>query len=54
MTSPWEFERTGEIVRVEPQGPLVVSIGGATDLILDMAIAGVGIIHLSDGWLHPT
>ena len=53
MTSPWEFERTGEIVRVEPQGPLVVSVGAGTDLILDMATAGVGIIHLFEGWLQP-
>ena len=28
MTSPWEFERAGEVLRVEPQGPLVVSVGG--------------------------
>jgi hypothetical protein len=30
MTSTWEFERAGEVVRVEPQGPLVVSVGAAT------------------------
>jgi DNA-binding transcriptional LysR family regulator len=29
---PWEFERDGEIVRVEPTGPLLVSTGTATDL----------------------
>jgi len=53
MTSPWEFERAGELVRVEPQGPLVVRIGAATDLAVDMAVAGVGIIHLFEGWLRP-
>jgi DNA-binding transcriptional LysR family regulator len=53
ITSPWEFERAGEVVRVEPQGPLVVSIGGATDLAVDMAVAGVGIIQLFEGWVRP-
>jgi DNA-binding transcriptional LysR family regulator len=53
MTSPWEFERAGELVRVEPQGPLVVRVGAATDLGVDMAVAGVGIVHLFEGWLRP-
>jgi hypothetical protein len=41
---PWEFERDGEVVRVDPAGPLLVSIGPATDLAVDAAIAGTGII----------
>lgn len=53
LTSPWEFERAGEIVRVEPRGPLVVSVGGATDLAIDVAVAGVGIINLFEDWLRP-
>ena len=53
MTSPWEFERDGEIVRVEPQGPLVVRVGVATDLVVDVAIAGGGIVHLFEQWLRP-
>ena len=53
MTSPWEFERVGEVVRVEPQGPLVLSVGGATDLAVDMAVAGVGVIQLFEDWLRP-
>ena len=53
LTSPWEFERAGEVVRVEPQGPLVVSVGGAIDLAVDMAIAGVGIVQLFEDWLGP-
>jgi DNA-binding transcriptional LysR family regulator len=53
MTSPWEFERRGEVVRVEPQGPLVVRVGAATDLAVDVAIAGAGIIHLFEDWLRP-
>jgi DNA-binding transcriptional LysR family regulator len=53
LTSPWEFERAGEIVRVEPRGPLVVAIGAATDLAVDAAVAGVGIISLFEDWLRP-
>jgi DNA-binding transcriptional LysR family regulator len=49
----WEFERNGEIVRVEPKGPLLVSAGAATDLAVEAAIAGVGIIFLFEDWLRP-
>ncbi|HEV3425195.1 MAG TPA: LysR substrate-binding domain-containing protein, partial [Paraburkholderia sp.] len=50
---PWEFEHGGEVVRVDPAGPLLVQIGGATDLIVDAAIAGAGIVHLFEDWLRP-
>jgi len=50
---PWEFERDGEVVRVEPTGPLLVSMGTATDLAVAAAMAGTGIICLFDGWLRP-
>ncbi|MET3436212.1 LysR family transcriptional regulator [Sphingomonas sp. 1185] len=53
LTSPWEFERSGEIVRVEPQGPLIASVSGAADLLVDVAVAGGGIIHLFEDWLAP-
>src|ERR1700689_546095 len=42
--APWEFERDGELVKVDPTGPLLVQIGAATDLMVDAAIAGTGII----------
>ena len=50
---PWEFERDGEVVRVDPAGPLIVRAGGATDLAVDAAIAGVGIVYLFEAWLRP-
>ena len=53
LTSPWEFERSGEIVRIEPQGPLIASVSGAADLLVDIAVAGGGIIHLFEDWLRP-
>jgi DNA-binding transcriptional LysR family regulator len=52
MTS-WEFERDGEIVKVAPTGPLIVRVGAATDLAVDAAIAGTGIIHLFEDWMRP-
>ncbi len=52
-TEPWEFERDGEVVRIEPTGPLLVSRGTATDLAVEAAIAGIGIISLFDDWLRP-
>jgi DNA-binding transcriptional LysR family regulator len=49
----WEFERDGEVVKVEPTGPLIVRLGAATDLAVDAAVAGVGIIYLFEDWLRP-
>ncbi len=49
----WEFERNGEVVRVDPGGPLVVRVGAATDLAVDAAIAGTGVIYLFEDWLRP-
>jgi len=49
----WEFERDGEVVRVDPAGPLLVQIGAATDLAVDAAIAGTGVICLFEDWLRP-
>jgi DNA-binding transcriptional LysR family regulator len=53
LTTPWEFERDGEVVRIDPTGPLIVGVAGAADLAVDAAIAGVGIIKLFEGWLRP-
>ena len=53
LATPWEFERDSEIVLVEPQGRLVARVGGASDLSVDTALAGIGIIHLFEDWLRP-
>lgn len=53
MLTPWEFERDGEVVRIDPAGPLIVQAGTATGLAIDAAIAGVGIICLFEDWLRP-
>jgi len=50
---PWEFERDGEIVRVDPVGPLQVQPGATMDLAITAAVAGLGVIHLFEDWLRP-
>jgi DNA-binding transcriptional LysR family regulator len=49
----WEFERDGEVVKLEPTGPLIVSAGTATDLAIEAAIAGSGVVTLFEEWLRP-
>lgn len=49
----WEFERNGKKIRIDPTGPLLVRAGGGTDLAVDAAIAGTGIIYLFEDWLRP-
>jgi hypothetical protein len=41
------------MVEIDPMGPLIVRAGGATDLAVDAAIAGTGIIYLFEDWLRP-
>ena len=49
----WDFEREGEQLRIEPHGPLIVQAGAATELAIDAAIAGSGIVALFEDWLRP-
>ena len=49
----WQFECDGEIVRIDPNGPLLVEIGGAVDLAVDAAAAGLGIVYMFEDWLRP-
>jgi DNA-binding transcriptional LysR family regulator len=51
--TPWEYECAGEIVRVDPSGPLVLQVGAATDLMVDAAVAGTGMVYLFEDWLRP-
>jgi len=53
MMGPWEFEKDGEVVAVDPSGPLVVQAGAAVDLEVEVAIAGTGIVFLFEDWLRP-
>lgn len=49
----WEFERDGEIVRIDPPGPLKIRPAAAFDLAVQAAVDGLGIVHLFEDWLRP-
>lgn len=49
----WEFERDGEVIAVEPGGPLIVRLGGGVDLAIDVALAGGGVVHIFEDWIRP-
>ncbi|KQM80247.1 LysR family transcriptional regulator [Xylophilus sp. Leaf220] len=49
----WEFERDGEQFKIEPAGRLLVQIGAATDLAVEAAAAGTGLVYLFEDWLQP-
>ncbi|WP_288191720.1 LysR family transcriptional regulator [uncultured Phyllobacterium sp.] len=46
--APWEFERNGELVKVNPTGPLIAS---TMDLELGAALADLGIISTFEEFL---
>jgi DNA-binding transcriptional LysR family regulator len=50
---PWEFEREGERVNVDPAGRLVADFNNAVDLLVTAAIAGTGIVYTFEDWLRP-
>jgi DNA-binding transcriptional LysR family regulator len=43
----WEFEKDGEVIRVQPEGPLITTSG---DLELAAAEAGVGLLATFEGF----
>jgi len=49
----WEFERDGDIMRINPAGPLLVRLGAGADLAVDAAVAGLGVVQMFEGWLAP-
>ena len=53
VTPSWDYERQGEVVKIEPTGPLRVRIGAGVDLAVDVAVAGTGIVNLFEDWLRP-
>lgn len=52
-TPTWYFECNGEVVQLNPSGPLLVRPGAAIDLAVSSAVAGVGVIHLFEDMLRP-
>ncbi len=48
MLYRWEFERHGESVRVDVDGPLTLDDG---PMLLDAALAGVGFVYLTESFI---
>ncbi len=49
---PWEFDRDGQTLTVDPTGPLIVT-PTVVDLAVGAAVAGHGVIYLFEDWLEP-
>jgi DNA-binding transcriptional LysR family regulator len=49
----WEFEKGDEVIRIDPRGPLLVQPGSASDLLIDAAVEGLGVMRLFEDWLAP-
>ena len=41
------------MVRIDPSGPLTIQPGLASDLKVEAAVAGLGVVHLFEDWLRP-
>lgn len=49
----WEFSRRKETLRIEPRGPLSFTLNTSTDLAVAAAVAGSGVLYLTEAWLRP-
>jgi DNA-binding transcriptional LysR family regulator len=49
----WDFERDGELVRLDPPERLLVRPSAALSLAISSAVAGLGVIHLFEDMLRP-
>jgi DNA-binding transcriptional LysR family regulator len=52
-SAAWEFEKDGETLSIDPPGSLLVQPGSACDLLIEAAVAGMGIVCLFEDWLAP-
>ena len=49
-TPPWEFERDGQVIKLDPTGPLTAT---SIDLELAAAVQGLGLIATFEDFLAP-
>ena len=49
----WDFVKDGEEIRVDPPATLLTRPGMACELLVEAAIAGLGVIYLFEDWLQP-
>ncbi|MGA7778297.1 MAG: LysR family transcriptional regulator [Paraburkholderia sp.] len=50
VLATWEFKRAAEVVRIEPNGPLIASV---IELQRGAAIDGLGVVYSFDEFLRP-
>lgn len=48
----WEFEKDGEVVLVNPDGPLISQPGSASDLLVQTAVGGLGLVGIFEDWMR--
>jgi DNA-binding transcriptional LysR family regulator len=53
FTPLWEFEKDGELIRVDPPAKLVSRPGSSADLLIESAVGGLGIISIFVDWIGP-
>lgn len=49
----WKFGRDGETIQVDAPAPLVANLGSGSELLIDAAIAGSGVVYLFEEMLQP-
>jgi len=49
---PWQFERNGETIKIDPPGRITIGVDGAYAAI-DMARCSKGVIATFENWLQP-
>ncbi len=49
----WDYEKDGEVISLDPSGPLIVAIGGGVELAVQAGLDGLGIVYLFEDWLRP-
>jgi DNA-binding transcriptional LysR family regulator len=49
----WQYERDGEVLRLDPPGLLVLQPAASLDLALEMALGGAGVVALFEEMLKP-
>ncbi|WP_114227695.1 MULTISPECIES: LysR family transcriptional regulator [Sphingomonas] len=50
-TPLWEFRRGEEVVRVDPPSRMICRPGLASDLLVDSALSGLGLVYIFEDWI---
>lgn len=48
----WELVKDGEIIQIDPDGPLITQPGSAAEMLVQAAAGGLGILCLFEDWLQ--